>query len=80
AGTYDVILANILAGPLVELAPRLGRSLSTGGQIILSGVLAEQVDQVATAYRDYCGEMLFQEREGWVRLCGSRTAGKETKR
>lgn len=68
---YDVILANILAGTLIELAPFLGQCLGTGGQIVLSGVLAEQADEVAAAYSNRCGAMHVEEKEGWVRLHGT---------
>jgi ribosomal protein L11 methyltransferase len=74
---YDVILANILAGPLIELAPRLGRSVSPGGQIVLSGVLQEQAEEVAAAYSRYCGNMSIREQEGWVRLHGNAPEMKE---
>ncbi|MEJ2326976.1 MAG: 50S ribosomal protein L11 methyltransferase [Chromatiaceae bacterium] len=62
----DVLLANILAGPLIELAPRLGDLVRPEGDLVLSGILEEQADAVAAAY-----EPAFQlERrwteEGWV--------------
>lgn len=48
---FQVIVANILAQPLVELAPRLARGLAPGGHIVLSGLLARQEEMVADAYR-----------------------------
>lgn len=48
---YDLIVANILAGPLVALAPAIRRNLAPGGTVILSGLLAEQRRRVAAAYR-----------------------------
>lgn len=48
---YDLLIANILAGPLVELAPSLGAVLAEGGTLILAGLLDTQVDAVAAAYR-----------------------------
>ena len=68
----DLLLANILAGPLIGLAPRLLRSLKPGGDIVLSGVLEEQADAVARVYRDTCGEMEVRALEGWARLHGRR--------
>ena len=47
----DVTLANILAGPLQQLAPELTRLTRSGGWVVLSGVLAEQANSVALAYR-----------------------------
>ena len=48
---YDLIVANILAGPLVALAPAIRRHLAPGGTVILSGLLIEQRRRVAAAYR-----------------------------
>ena len=50
AGPYDLIFANILKGPLIELAPGIGASLATGGRAILSGLLAVQAEAVTAAY------------------------------
>jgi ribosomal protein L11 methyltransferase len=49
---YDLIVANILAGPLVALAPAIARNLAPGGNVILSGLLTEQRRRVAGMYRD----------------------------
>jgi len=48
---YDLILANILAGPLIDLAPALAKALAPGGSLILAGLLDRQSAQVAAAYR-----------------------------
>lgn len=48
---YDLVIANILAGPLIELAPVLAGSLLPGGSLILAGLLDTQADRVASAYR-----------------------------
>ena len=48
---YDLVIANILAGPLIELAPALAGALAPGGRLILAGLLASQADAVAAAYR-----------------------------
>ena len=47
---FDLIIANILAGPLIDLAPDFGRALAGGGTIILAGLLDTQADGVARAY------------------------------
>jgi len=49
---FDLIIANILAGPLIELAPDFARSLAPGGSIILAGLLDTQADGVARAYEE----------------------------
>ncbi len=48
---YDLVIANILAGPLIELAPALSAILRDGGSLILAGLLAGQTEAVAAAYR-----------------------------
>ena len=48
---YDLILANILAGPLVALAPAIAGALAPGGRLVLAGLLDRQADGVAAAYR-----------------------------
>ncbi len=47
---YDLIVANILAGPLMQLAPDIARLLAPGGRLILSGLLAGQRNRVVAAY------------------------------
>jgi ribosomal protein L11 methyltransferase len=48
---YDLIIANILAGPLIDLAPSVSRALAAGGRLILAGLLEGQAEAVAAAYR-----------------------------
>ncbi|GAA4643608.1 50S ribosomal protein L11 methyltransferase [Pontixanthobacter gangjinensis] len=50
-GPYDLLIANILAGPLVELAPDFSASVSNGGHVVLAGLLTEQEGAVRRAYR-----------------------------
>jgi ribosomal protein L11 methyltransferase len=50
AGPYDLIFANILKGPLIELAPAISEALATGGRAILSGLLVVQAEAVTEAY------------------------------
>ena len=52
AAEYDVVVANILARPLVDLAEQLTQSLADNGQLVLSGLLAPQANSVAAAYGD----------------------------
>jgi ribosomal protein L11 methyltransferase len=69
AAPYDLIIANILAKPLMQLAPQMARHLSRGGDIVLSGILASQRDKVLAAYRSqaiYHRKTLW--RNGWVTL------------
>jgi ribosomal protein L11 methyltransferase len=49
---FDLLIANILAGPLIELAPDIAKSIASGGSVILAGVLEAQADSVARSYED----------------------------
>jgi ribosomal protein L11 methyltransferase len=51
AGPFDLIVANILAGPLIVLAPSIARHLAPGGTLILSGLIPEQRARILAAYR-----------------------------
>ncbi len=68
----DVLVANILAGPLVALAPQLATLVKSGGRLALSGILAEQGDEVAAAYADAFDLDPIASRDGWVRITGRR--------
>jgi ribosomal protein L11 methyltransferase len=68
----DVVLANILAGPLVELAPQLAAATSPEGRILLAGMLESQAESVADAYRPWFHMTQFASREGWTVLTGTR--------
>ncbi|MCQ8180638.1 50S ribosomal protein L11 methyltransferase [Methylomonas sp. SURF-1] len=65
----DVVLANILAKPLIELAPVIAELVKPGGQLVLSGILSEQAAMVADAYRAL-GLSVAEpvSREDWCRL------------
>jgi ribosomal protein L11 methyltransferase len=68
----DVVLANILAGPLIELRPVLTGCLKPAGFLVLSGVLEEQADLVLQAYRQDCIELKAEAREGWSCLVSAK--------
>ncbi len=72
AASADLLVANILAGPLVELAPRFAQAVRAGGMLALSGLLAEQVDTVTAAYRPWFDIVTAATREGWALLAGQR--------
>lgn len=72
AGQADVVVANILAGPLVSLAGQLTSLVKPGGRLALSGILAEQAEEVRAAYADAFELEPTAEREGWVRISGRR--------
>jgi ribosomal protein L11 methyltransferase len=68
----DVLVANILAGPLVSLAPQLAGLVKPGGRLALSGILAEQAAEVRAAYSDAFILDPTAEKDGWVRISGVR--------
>jgi ribosomal protein L11 methyltransferase len=76
AGQFDVVIANILAGPLIELAPALSHHVARGCLLCLSGILSEQVDDVRAAYRPWIEFDAPHTREqggqNWARLTGQR--------
>jgi ribosomal protein L11 methyltransferase len=70
----EVVIANIVADPLVQLAPAFMRCLMPGGALVLSGILVQQRDAVQAAYAPYCGTWTSAERDGWLRLDAARHA------
>jgi ribosomal protein L11 methyltransferase len=67
---FDRVIANILANPLVMLAPLLASLTKPGGRLVLSGVLSSQVERLEQAYRPFMNLGPAGEREGWVVLEG----------
>lgn len=70
--SFDVVVANILAGPLVELAPIITAHTQSGTRLALSGILAEQAEEVRAAYAENFELDPTQVKEGWVRISGVR--------
>lgn len=66
----DVIVANILARPLISLAPRFAGFLHPGGRVVLSGILQDQADEVAQAYAPWFHMERPVTRDPWVRIEG----------
>ena len=66
----DVVVANILAGPLVALAPQIISLVKPGGRLALSGILAEQAEEVRSAYQSAFTLDPTAEKDGWVRISG----------
>lgn len=74
AESVDLLVANILAGPLIALACTFADHLRPGGELALSGILAEQVDAVAETYRRHFDLGPPRIQEGWALLRGRRRA------
>ena len=67
-----LLLANILASPLIELAPYFAELTASQGQIVLSGILAEQAENVLAAYKTYFEIQIWKQQGDWVCLAGIR--------
>jgi ribosomal protein L11 methyltransferase len=68
----DILLANILCGPLCDLAPRFAELTAPGGKIVLAGLLASQADEVTRAHAAWFDISPFATRDGWTALTGTR--------
>ena len=68
----DVVVANILAGPLTQLAPTIASLTKTGGLLALSGVLAGQEEHILEAYSPYYEISVAENNDGWLLLTGVR--------
>ncbi len=68
----DVLIANILAEPLIALAPRFALLVRPEGRLVLSGILPDQATAVLSAYSDWFEMAPVVECDGWVRLEGRR--------
>jgi ribosomal protein L11 methyltransferase len=77
AGTFDVVLANILANPLKLLAPALLARVAAGGALVLAGILERQSEEMVELYRRIDPRVAlstWRSEDGWVCLAGSRLA------
>jgi len=70
AKAYDIVMANILSGPLAELAPALSQYTKKGGNIVLSGILQEQAEPVRTVYQQWFEMAPAIIHDGWAMLSG----------
>ena len=68
----DLLIANILSGPLIELAPRFADLVKPEGRIMLSGILKHQLNDVKSAYQPFFNLDAVKESEDWVRITGIR--------
>lgn len=65
-GTYDTVLANILATPLKVLAPLLCAHVAAGGNLVLAGILDRQADELKAAYAPWVELQVADTQEGWI--------------
>lgn len=72
AAQYDVLIANILSGTLIELAPQLARRLRPGAPLALTGILAGQARAVVAAWAEWAALEVRAQQDEWVLLSGAR--------
>lgn len=70
----DLVVANILSHPLIMLAPFLSHCVSAGGELALSGILADQAEEVIAAYAPWMALTQASRDEDWVCLSGRHRA------
>jgi ribosomal protein L11 methyltransferase len=70
--TFDIVVANILANPLILLAPVLATRVRGGGRIALSGILETQADEIVEAYARWFTLRAWRAADGWVLIAGER--------
>jgi ribosomal protein L11 methyltransferase len=71
-GSFDIVVANILLGPLLDLAPRLAWYCAPGGRLALSGLLATQAPAVMAAYAPHFGDLAVRTQGEWALVEGVR--------
>ena len=68
----DLLLANILANPLIELESLFSKIVKPNGTIVLSGILEEQVEKVLDCYAKNFNNIKTENKDEWFRMCASR--------
>ncbi len=71
-GSFQVVLANILATPLKVLAPLLCAHVAPGGHLVLAGILSRQRDELTEAYAPWLSLSVADEEDGWVLMTAQR--------
>ena len=72
AGTYPLVLANILATPLKLLAPLLCAHVAPGGHLVLAGILERQAEELKAAYAPWLALDVADTQDGWILMTGCR--------
>jgi len=72
--TVDVIMANILAAPLLRLAENFAQRLKPSGRLLLSGILETQAEQILATYQPYFSDFHMSKHEGWMSISAQKSA------
>ena len=73
-GSFELVLANILATPLKLLAPLLAGRLAPEASLVLSGILAGQAGDLQAAYAPWLALEVAEQDDGWILMTGKRAA------
>jgi len=76
SGSFDVVVANILADPLEILAPVLAERVRVGGSIVLAGILEAQAAALVEVYSQWFNIGVWAQEDGWAVLAGARREGR----
>jgi ribosomal protein L11 methyltransferase len=68
----DLLIANILTNPLINLAPTFAALVNPDGKLLLSGILKKQVDRVVDCYSEYFNNLELTNIDEWFRVTGTR--------
>jgi ribosomal protein L11 methyltransferase len=71
-GAYEIVVSNILAQPLIVLAPLLAARTAPGGRLALAGILESQAAEVRAAYLTWLDMRIDSLLDGWALLVGRR--------
>ena len=71
-GKCDVLVANILTNPLIELVSLFAKLVRPNGSLVLSGILKEQSDMIVSCYAQYFSNLEISNKDEWCRVCGTR--------
>ena len=71
-GSYDTVVANILASPLKVLAPLLCEHVKAGGHLVLAGILERQEEELQEAYAPYLAISVAARMDGWILMTGQK--------
>ena len=68
----DLLIANILANPIIELEPLFSEFLKSNGTILLSGIIKDQVKEVVSCYSQNFTDIKFANKDEWYRISATR--------
>lgn len=70
---FDILIANILAGPLVSLSETIAQLVKPGGKLVLSGILADQSEDIKNAYSPWFQINHIEQKGDWIRVDATKT-------